>query len=60
MRSLRILLLALWNLPAICRACAEEGRDEALKAADGGCTVAERRRVVAAIDRAAMAQEACR
>ena len=36
MRSLRILLWALWNLPAICRACAEEERDARLLARDGG------------------------
>lgn len=29
-------LWTLWNLPAIARACAEEERDERMKAADGG------------------------
>ena len=38
MRSLRILLRAIWMLPALCRACAEEERDVALKAADAGMT----------------------
>ena len=44
MRSLWILLWALWNLPALCRACAEEERDAALKAADAGMTPEEWRR----------------
>jgi hypothetical protein len=26
----------VWNLPAICRMCAEEERDKLLKARDGG------------------------
>lgn len=37
LRSL-ILLRAIWMLPALCRACAEEERDVALKAADAGMT----------------------
>ena len=41
MRSLRILLWAIWNMPALCRACAEEERDAALKAADAGMTPRE-------------------
>lgn len=32
----RVALWAIWNLPALCRACAEEERDVALKAADAG------------------------
>ena len=44
MRSLRIFLWCLWNLPAFCRACAEEERDAALKARDAGMTPREWRR----------------
>lgn len=44
MRSLLTLLRALWILPALCRACAEEERDAALKARDAGMTPREWRR----------------
>ena len=50
LRIVGVLAWMLWNLPAICRACAEEERDEELLAADGGCTVSERRALVARID----------
>lgn len=36
LRSVGIALWVLWNLPAICRACAEEERDARLLALDGG------------------------
>ena len=36
LRTVALALWALWHLPAICRACAEEERDARLKAADGG------------------------
>ena len=39
-----LVLWALWNLPALGRACAEEERDEALLAADAGMSVREWRR----------------
>ena len=35
-RLVGVLAWTLWNLPAICRACAEEERDARLKARDGG------------------------
>ena len=36
LRTVALVLWCLWNLPALCRACAEEERDARLKAADGG------------------------
>lgn len=44
LRSLGVLLRAIWMLPALCRACAEEERDVALKAADAGMSPEEWRR----------------
>ncbi|MBQ9727340.1 MAG: hypothetical protein IJV65_07530 [Kiritimatiellae bacterium] len=41
MRSLLTLLRALWILPALCRACAEEERDAELKARDAGMSARE-------------------
>ena len=36
LRLVGVLAWMLWNLPAICRMCAEEERDRLLKARDGG------------------------
>lgn len=44
LRTVAVVLWALWHILSLCRACAEEERDAALLAADAGMSAREWRR----------------